>query len=261
MAEVNKKFIDHLSYSAVRSFLTSPYKFWSSYVAKQPFKPNLPMLMGSAWHKGLENYLSGNLKNTLIAANDYITKNVDEVRETISKDKLEEFEKKLAKELHDLADNLEAYHSYTGSERTWKPSEHIEKYTRAMAPVEGSLPISGMIDVIDADGNPIDHKYVGRFSTGGTEKYQVQAWFYYYLTKEVTGEYPQYFRISEFKKVKNRDGSPQLKDLIIIYKSEWIEKVDRWYLEVCEQILGQKHFIPNPFQMFGCEDWKEYLRD
>jgi len=251
----SKPIVDHLSYSAIRSFMTSPYKFWMNYVNREGFTSNLPMLVGSAWHKGLEEYFLK--ENDYVHKGvDYLVKHVNEARDVINENKLEKFDKDFLKAMKDLGSNLE---SYAGIEREWEASRHIECKVRMLSPVGGGLGISGMIDVIDVDGNPTDHKYVGRFSNG-TESYIIQGWFYYYLTHQIIGKYPDYFRISEFKKTINRDGSSQLKELILFYEPGWINKIDSWYVEVCEQILNQKHFVSNPFQFFGGEDWKEYLK-
>ena len=157
-----------------------------------------------------------------------------------------------------LEENLKAYPEM---ERQWEPSNIIERKIVMPSPVKGGLPISGITDILEKAGNPVDHKYIGRRDNSGTQKYMIQAWFYYYLVKHETGKYPAYFLVSEFKKTKNRDKSPQLQEKILEYEEKWVKKIDKFFVAVCEQILGQKHFIPNPFSLFDNSDWTEYLND
>lgn len=251
----SKPFIDHLSYSATRSFMTSPLKFWKEYVIREEFKPNLTVFMGQCWHKGLEYFLlSGD--TDLKKIEEFFNKGKVKLLERITGEELEEMNKDLDKELKALKENLLIYFAL---KIEWQSSGVVERKISMPSPVEGGLPITGVIDVVDVAGNPIDHKYVSRFTTDGPDKYLVQAWFNYYLVKELTGKYPGYFRISEFKKVPNRNKESQLKEIIVIYEAPWMKRIDQWYKEISEQILKQIHFLPNPFSFFDNADWLEYI--
>ncbi|HEC64940.1 hypothetical protein LCGC14_1269300 [marine sediment metagenome] len=252
-----KSIVEKLSYSAVRSYCTSPALFWKHYVMKEHFVPSLTMLTGKAWHRGLEEYYRGN--------NDYVgigvetlVKGYDEVLDATPREKTQDLGVKFKKEIELLKENLEAYPEM---ERNWEPSDIIERKIVMPSPVEGGLPISGIADILEKGGSPIDHKYVGRKNNGDMSKHMIQAWFYYHLVKHETGKYPAYFMISEFKKVKNRDGSPQLTERVLEYEDKWVKRIDQFFKEICEQILGQKHFLPNPFNIFQDDDWKSYLND
>ena len=52
------KTIDHLSYSACRTFLTSPSKFEKCYINGEQLPFPLVMAEGKAWHKGLEMFFT-----------------------------------------------------------------------------------------------------------------------------------------------------------------------------------------------------------
>jgi len=251
-----KHIVDHLSYSAIRAYLTSPAKFWNQYILREPFKPNLAMAAGSAWHKGVEEYLLGN-DEYIPAGWEKMMEFKAEQAKTLEDEEFQEFCKKFSKEYKDLLRSLEDYPSF---KRAWSPGKFIEVKVSMPSPVEGGLPITGVVDVIDINGNPVDHKYVSRFSTD-KEKYYVQAWFYYYIAHNLTGKYPHHMIISEFKKTKNRDESPQLREMVINYEKKWMKKIDEWYVMVSRQILAQKEFVANPFQMYGGDDWKSYLNN
>lgn len=251
----SKPIVDRLSYSAVRSFLTSPYKFYKFYVNREKSAYSLTMAVGSAWHHGLENYFKGD-KEYIKKAVEYLYDKQDLVKEDTPSNKHEKLEKDFIKSVEELVRNLKTYQEL---KREWEP-EMIERKINVLEPIKGGIGITGRLDVITKDPWPVDHKYVSRFSSS-KEGYYVQAWFYYYLVKEAMGEYPKYFIVSEFKRSKNRDGSPQLRDIPIEYKSDWIQKIDQWYLDVCEQILNQRKFMPNPFQAYGANDWTEYLNE
>lgn len=244
----SKSFIDHLSYSAVRSFCVSPAQFYKFYVMREEFPPSLSMLAGSAWHAGVEEYYRNGPAAYIGAAVDKML----EGRESLTPKEIGMFDK----EIEGLKENLKLYPSLRPETDN---IDVIERKVSMPSPVEGGAAITGVIDLIDKHGNPVDHKYKGRYTHEGPQKYMIQAWFYYYLTKEVTGKYPAYFQIDEFKKTPNRDGSEQLRAMVLMYEDKWIKKVDDWYVELTQQIMGQKYFIPNPFQFFGGEDWDEYI--
>lgn len=240
--------------------MTSPAKFWNQYVAKCGFKPNLSMAAGSAWHKALEHVFDPLTKlpvNPWKIASDSLLDAYNGILAETKDSAVDKFKKSFAKEMKDMERNLETYFQ---EKRGWDPGEHIERKVSMPSPVEGGLAISGVIDVVDVDGNPVDHKYVGQFSRDGAEKYYVQAWFYYYLVRQLTGKAPCHMIISEFKKTQNRDKGPQLREILIEYEARWMKKIDFWYEAVSQQILSQKTFMANPFQFFGGSDWDEYLR-
>jgi len=242
-----EQFIKHLSYSAIRTFMTSPAKFWKAYVIRDRFEGNLTMVAGQAWHKGLELKFKGE-KKWQAHGLQYLIDKAEDI-ESITEDDL-------VKELERMEIN---FGTYAQIELPFEPTEYVEHFVTVASPVEGGLPIKCGIDLITTDGGVTDHKYVKRFDGKPEQFYYIQAWFCYHSVFAITGKYPDFFRISEFKKVKNRDGSPQLKNKVIIYDDKWLDRVGQWYADVTKQILGQKAFMPNPFQIFGGEDWIEYL--
>lgn len=249
-----KPFITHLSYSALKSFFTSPAKFYREYVMKDGFAPSITMAEGKAWHRGLEALV--NKENVLEAALKCYDDQYEELKESalLNREDMKKFQDKYDKGRKVLKANLL---TYPNSHEAWRNREGTEQRVAVPAPVENALPIVAVIDVFEGS-NPVDYKYVSRFS-GSDEGYRVQAWFCYHAAKHHTGKEPEKFIIEEFKKSANRDGSSQVKPLVIEYEKEWLDRVGKWYAQASEQIVGQKHFVPNPFQFFGGDDWVEYL--
>lgn len=251
-----KSIVEKLSYSAVRMYFTSPALFWKHYVNYEPFTPSLTMLSGKAWHRGLEEYYRGNDSFGETGLEHFIN-GYDAILAATPKEKAEELGIKFKKEAELLEKNFTIYPE---TNRIWTPTDIIERKVTMPPPIPGGLPITGVIDILNTEKCPVDHKYIERANKKEEyDQYKVQAWFYYYLTKHEFGKPPEYFLISEYKKIPNRDRSPQLVEKKLKYEEGWMKKIDRFYIEVCEQILGQKHFMPNPFNIYDDGDWSEYL--
>lgn len=246
--------VSHLSYSAVRTFMVSPAKFLRDYISRSDRPFIMTMAAGSAWHKGLE----------------LLFQDVDDWKTIASTQLATEANKKgdltpagaeeLAKEMIRLEDNFEIYEQYyRNGELEWTP-RLMEQMAVLPCPIEGGLKMKGVIDVIPVENAVIDHKYVKRFNPAPDNSYYVQAWFYYHIYHSIVGKYPDYFCISEFKKIPNRDKSPQLRQRIIVYDQKWLGKVGRWYKSVSDQIKYQMEYPANPFFPFGADDWDSYLK-
>lgn len=253
--QVDKNFpIQHLSYSACRQFYTSPAKFAKFYINKERMENTpMPMAIGSAWHKGLEELFKGN--------KDYVQEGVKYFENAASEIEgygTDEFDfAGYKKNMEALVRNLE---QYTNEERAWEPHpEMIEVKAGMPCPHEGGFPMVAIMDVISKEtATPVDHKYVSAYSSD-PRKYYVQGWFQYHLTHHITGVYPEVFIISEFKKSKNRDGSPQLREMVIPYQEKWLKNVGKWYVATSQQIYNQMYFMPNPFAQYGTDDWNDFL--
>lgn len=268
----------HLSYSAIRTYFSSPAKFKARYIDYCGFTSTVTMAAGSGWHRGVEEFLKGN--------EDYVTAGMDEfhfkLKEVPDKDK---DAKKILKEMQDLERNLVAYRHLAVREnhegnpqpgvRYWNPSEYIEAGGKVRPlwledwPEEEDeftvfpLPMmKARLDLIDETySKVVDHKYVHRFTTGPVTNFYPQAFFNYYVATSLTGICPDEFIIAEWKKTPNRDGSPQYQEIVIKYEDEWIEKMQYWYEQVAKQIEAQLNYPPNPFQMYDAEDWEEFINN
>jgi hypothetical protein len=248
--------MEHISYSAIRQFLTSPRKFKQIYIDKIIDDVPMPFLVGKAWHVGLEEFYKGN-PNFVCEAILYFDKNKV----------LQDYEKeKLDKERDMLEANLMKYEAYVKEGKmSWMPTTNKDLIEVSIkeTPTFGGIPLKGVIDIFELAGNPVDHKYVSRFTADSDLfKYYVQAWFYYQLTPTVTGMHPDMFIVSEWKKSENRDGTPQIKNHVIKYETKWINKVTEWYKDIyilIKQYEQLQSFPANPFQVYDCKDWTEYL--
>jgi hypothetical protein len=256
-----KPTVSHLSYSACRAFHTSLAVFEKTYINHEKFVTPLVMAVGSAWHAGVEElYRNGGKTPYIDLALKYLLDEKDNLKEAQETDeeKLEEFEQNFKKAYLKLEQHLRAYPTV---EKLWEPGEHIEKKVKMASPVEGGYPIVGRMDMVSKANEPVDHKYVGRYGASSPWDYYIQAWFYYPMVNHLTGEYPKRAIFSEYKHSVNRDGSPQLQEIVIEYKKEWMDKVSRWYYETSQNIRNQAYYPANPFKAYDNDSWKEYLFD
>jgi len=242
--------VKHLSYSALYTYFKSPKKFFDSYIARtDKFENNLTLICGKAWHKGLEAHYKGMdepIQHAVTLFHEQVLKLEEGKRDLESEEK--EFDR--------LVTNLELYFAMP---KNWKAGSETELSVTCESPIEGSLPLKGQMDQLDNGTGIVDHKYVNTFAAKDTEFHYVQAFVYYHLYFKHKGFYPTHFRISEWKKSKNRDGSPQLQEIVIVYDPSWLHKVLLWYRDVCTLLSYQRAYPANPFQMFDGDDWKDYL--
>jgi hypothetical protein len=210
------------------------------------------MAEGKAWHKGLEMFFT--------RPENYIGDALQELTDT--KDEIQDFDEEEFQIVGErLEENLIVYREEF-ADRNWKDNQYVEmKVSKIPSPIEGGLPLTAQMDLVDNKGNPVDHKYVGVYSIGNGYEHYVQAWFYYWATQNLTGKFPEYFVLSEFKKTKNRDKNPQLQDTVILYDQKWIDKVSEWYRQVSLMVQNQTYYPINPFKNFDNEDWQAYLAD
>lgn len=231
--------LDHLSYSAVRSFFTCPQSFKKCYILKEQMPDKKVYAIGKAWHYGLELMYRNEYDQSKVLS--FLTENpcVDDT-DDITK----------------LLDNLETYKTEYLPTIGFKT--HSIECRLNGTPFSDSLPITGVIDVLTEDFNVIDHKYVSKYEED-TSKYAVQSWFYYELIKINFGKTPSFMRIDEFKKSSNRDKTPQLRSLYINYNEKEMERIGKWYQGASYVIQNTKYFLPNPFAAFDNESFKQYL--
>ena len=246
--------VEHLSVSAIKKYFTSPKKFYDVYVMKKPFVSSFTMETGKAWHKALESHYLG-ASDPLQIATTYFIENYSKLPEE------EKDADAMAKALVALEKN---FNDYITIKKEWVPL-HLEISAKCGSPTENGLPLKGQIDVITTSRGILDHKYVktrGGQAGEGEETstfHYVQAWFYFYLYRELMKEDPLYFIIAEYKQTKNRDGSSQYKESMVLYEDPWMKKLDKWYDDFCINLRYQRRFLPNPFQSYGADDWAEYL--
>ena len=247
--------VDHLSYSAVRSFMVSPNKFHKSYVLRERMLGSMSMAAGKAWHKALEYHYRGmEYKQAIKQAKEYLMTEAIQTRGDLT-------EEDVLNEVHLLGENFKLYLS---RERSWKP-KYIEESIIIPSPVRYGLPIKCVMDIVDMDNNIIDHKYIGARNKKPDTQYYMQAWFYYHAVKELTGFYPEKFIAAEFIRgslascKKENAAIDKYTEKVILYNKEWISKIDEWYGKFCIQLRKQKEFLPNPFQLYDYEEWDQYL--
>lgn len=277
--------VKYLSASAIKAYFASPAKFWSTYVARNAITSSLTMETGTAWHKGVESLCLGSTLKTAIKRSQ--AQLVEGFKTLPQEDQDIEA---LSENLKALAANLT---TYSQEEKAWilvhdANGNALIEVSGAYIPEEGAkkLPIKGRMDaIVELPGSYLsligelegltfdetrtyegilDHKYVskreGQAGEGGSKFFHaVQAYMYYYSFLALRGFPPTFFAIGQFKASKNRDKTSQYKEQYILYTPTFLEKMDKFYIYLCEDLLSRKHFLPNPFQSYGNEDWKDFL--
>ncbi len=204
--------VDHLSYSAILTFLRNQVEFQKRYIAKVWDNPKTPsMVVGSAFHKAIEEYYGGRPMQEAIEAG------------------LKEIE---------ITSDYELDYGKTGSREKMvqdytrlvnKYFEECESYDvvaveqRLEFPVH-AVPMVGVIDlVIRKDGALalVDHKTVAAYSSPTDDpndpeyienyKYLLQGYIYLVLAEAKYGEKIAEITFNEVKKTINRDGARQIK--------------------------------------------------
>lgn len=207
--------VDHLSYSALVTFLRNQVEFQKRYIAKVYDNPSSPsMVVGKAFHKALEIYYKGGTFDEAAAAG------LDEINST--SDYEIDYGKTGSREkmIKEFNDSLNIYFEEAPK------FEVIEAEKRLEAEIS-KVPMVGIIDLIikgssedkiklkdyktvsfysSATNDPLDPEYQENY------KYLLQGSIYLVLAEKVLKKEIESVGFIEIKKTKNRDGSPQIRE-------------------------------------------------
>jgi hypothetical protein len=208
--------VDHLSYSAIITFLRNQVEFQKRYIAKVFDNAKSPaMVVGTAFHKAMETYYSedgGNINDAVAAGLEAINDTSDyeiDYGKTGSREKMIE--------------------EYTATVNVWfeeaRPMDVLATEKRMEHAVNG-VPMVGVSDIIAAGSSdntikvkdfktvfayssptndPLDPEYVENY------KYLLQGYIYLVLAEADYDKQVESVEFLEVKKSKNRDGSPQVR--------------------------------------------------
>ncbi len=205
--------IDHLSYSAIITFLRNQVEFQKRYIARVYDNAKSPsMVVGTAFHKAMEVYYQDGTIEEAVAAG------LEEIR--ITSDYEIDYGKTGSRE--------KMIQEYTFLVNTYFeeaiPYNVVETEKRMEHPVHG-VPMVGVSDLIvrtesgklsvkdfktaisysSPTNDPNDPEYVENY------KYLLQGYIYLVLAEAEYGEEVESVEFLEVKKSKNRDGTPQTK--------------------------------------------------
>lgn len=253
--------IKHWSHSSLMAFLRNPLAWYKHYALQIYDTPATPAsAIGRAGHKALEHFYSDVSKEGAIALGlEYLRAIPDfELDFGKAKSRKAKREKRAAME----RDYLQAIGFYLH-----KPPRHkvLGVEVRGLVKVEGlPLPLKAISDLVveskveSGAVDIVDHKFVASFSKGKATKslFVIQALFNYYTVRELFGKPVRRFIVYECKKSKNKDDSPQLRRYVIDFKECVADFAvfHRLITEATAEIARERHYLPNPSDMFEGDD-------
>lgn len=201
--------VDHLSYSAIISFLRNQVEFHKRYVAGIWDNAKSPAaIVGTAFHKALEEYYKGaDIQASVSAGLEEINFTSDyeiDYGKTGSREKM-----------------IKDYTTLVNKYFEEAPSYHkiIDIEVKLRESVAG-VPMVAKIDMVDEDENGSawldDHKTVGAYSPEEEDnyKYLLQGYIYLVVAEKHYGREFAGVRFGEIKRSINRDGSPQRREVV-----------------------------------------------
>lgn len=252
--------IKHWSHSSLMSFLRNPLAWHLRYVDLVRDTPSTPAgVIGRAAHVAMQHYYGGIGKEGAIDLGLEHLRSVADFEINFGKatSRLAKKKKRLAME----REYLQAVSFYLE-----RPPKHdvIGVEVSAMAEVEGlPLPIKAISDlVVRSRVDPealdiVDHKFVDAFSKYREDKtlFVMQAIFNYYTVRQMYGKKVARFIVYECRKKKNADGSSQMRKYVINFAdcAEEFAVFHRLIREATEEIMRERHYLPNPSDMFEGE--------
>lgn len=256
--------IPHLSYSSLRLFLTDKYKFHKNYILGEwDNTSSTAMNVGTVMHAYLEHAVMGS---------------VDWDPEGKIQSKLQDSFFLLEKTKEDeKISTPEEYSAYviskglalgTMTHEWWKEKGYEAEHTEATMfgdlplPEElGNILLKCKVDLITKDGIPFDWKTCSTFTKQDNvgAPYKIQAYFILKSLRDRTGNVAPYVSFVEVKKSKNKDGSPQIQEVIVTVNEAEERAIETLIFSCLKEMVIGTHY-PNPFAQFGGEtSWNEYL--
>lgn len=200
--------VDHLSYSAIVTFLNNQVEFQKRYIAKIYDNPKTPSLVvGTSFHKAMETFYDkdgGNIQAAIEAGLEemsYVSDSEIDFGKTGSREKM-------------IQDYTRLVNKYFEEAPHYDEVVDVEKRLEASI---ANVPMVGVIDMVVRDNGLrlIDYKTVTAYSPDDEEsyKYLMQAYIYLVLAEAEYNQEVTEVVFKEIKKTINRDGSPQCRDV------------------------------------------------
>jgi len=244
--------IDHLSWSAIRTYLVDRYAFARRYIDRKPMDSiGASMLEGKVYHIFLEEYLNDNIANiTMDDASSIVDKIFDQaiIWQTVYYGKkTEEKSREIVKNcVQFYLDELPGYITKT-------QGRLIESMMESQI-LPWLLPIKGVIDVAYQDNGEtilVDHKLVASYDMQEDMNagYELQASSYFLLYEKSYGIKPKKMIFEQMKKSKNRDGSPQIYNYEVLNSDILLNRFKEIYRRINAELTGELCPMPNPFDI------------
>ncbi len=257
--------VDHLSYSALVTFLRNQVEFQKRYIAKVYDNPSSPsMVVGKAFHKALEIYYKGGTFDEAAAAG------LDEINST--SDYEIDYGKTGSREkmIKEFNDSLNIYFEEA-------PKFEVLDAEKRLEAEISKVPMVGIIDLIikgssedkiklkdyktvsfysSATNDPLDPEYQENY------KYLLQGSIYLVLAEKVLKKEIESVGFIEIKKTKNRDGSPQIREFEYSRNDllEFLPTTEKLITNVFDYVNNDNaKFFPNPSDILNGQESMEVL--
>lgn len=255
--------IEHLSYSATRTFLTNPWLFRKRYIlGLYDFKTSPSMAEGKSCHKYIELRLKGKpVDYALAQAHKLFDTNSDDQIEWGSTQNREKSHKAISQacgfleaEMPDIGEVLKVEYS-----ATVLPEVDGKKFP---------LPLKAITDVVTKTPEGIvlhDWKFITKFTDPNTEDPEkiMQAMFNYFCVLMTIGE-PAKMIFWEIKKSKNKDEEPQVRPYVIDFShTQYFRAFGRIYSGIVRQLADENTiFLPNLSDRLTSEEaWEDFMSE
>ena len=256
--------VDHLSYSALVTFLRNQVEFQKRYIAKVYDNPLSPsMVVGKAFHKALEIYYKGGTFDEAAAAG------LDEINST--SDYEIDYGKTGSREkmIKEFNDSLNIYFEEA-------PKFEVLDAEKRLEAEISKVPMVGIIDlIIKGSGDKLklkDYKTVSFYSSATNDpldpeyqenyKYLLQGSIYLVLAEKVLKKEVESVGFIEIKKTKNRDGSPQIREFEYSRNDllEFLPTTEKLITNVFDYVNNDNaKFFPNPSDILNGQESMEVL--
>lgn len=287
--------VPHLSFSALRSYLTDRQAFFRRYVRWEFDNEWSPALFeGNTCHRILEEYYKAALEcdssGKKMKGFDWNGTIKKIIAEEMASDAFRRIEwgktGSIDKSIMLIEQSMEFYQKDLPIVQGIVAVEGT--YVSDFETPDGELmpiPLKGKLDLIHTvDGELVarDHKFISTFTDiealredglDGDPVLDLQAAQYFFNTYKTLGRYLRRMVFDQVKKSKNKDGSPQRKEYVVdfVERPEVLARFLELYRRVVRELSGQPpidpetgviYFVPNPFAMYGWKDaWLDFCEE
>lgn len=278
--------VAHLSFSAIRTYLTDRQSFFKRYIRLEfDFKTSASMLEGSVYHKALESLWNQRKAGGELDEKFWSFLNDVAHREIIQAAESGKIEfGKTGSPDKSLKIVEQALKFYRAEMPEYFPT-HIEaRVTVQCADLNGEVlpvPIKAVYDLLSEREDEIDivdHKLVTTFGDDddGSPAFELQAAACFFTAWAQFGKKPARMIFDQVKKSKNMDKSPQRRPFILDFFDlngnphpclpRFLEIYRRIVMELSGFPIvdenGLPRFLPNPFdQLGGRESWQDFCKE
>lgn len=270
--------VQHLSPSSIMCYLGDSQSFYKKWIRNEWDNTIGPSLIeGKMYHLILENYWQSVIDKKDFDWEETPTELIDEYMILNQRDFEQVDWGKTGSLEKTIGAVLTAIELYEKEKPLYEPlgvEKRITAYFQSQDEQDQPIPIKAVTDLVAKENGDlviVDHKFVGAYKDESDPAFLIQACANYHTIKSELEMSPKKMIYDQFKKTKNRDGSPQLQRVEIFFDKETLQVFDELYQRVVWALsgrplvdpeTGQMKFLPNPYGMFGnTESWEDFKEE